>query len=77
MTEKEIRKRNDVSFFLLGIGFAGLGIHDLWDGKLVPGTLFLTSGAVFFVQIVSERIKKKNHRGKTPFPPESGSGKKG
>lgn len=76
MTEREIRKRNNVCFFLLGAVFAGLGIHDIWSGKSAAGIWFLVAGAAFFLQVIFAGIKKKR-TGASLLPPRRGRGKNG
>lgn len=76
MTEREIRKRNNVCFFLLGTVFAGLGIYDIWSGKSAAGICFFVAGAAFFLQLVFAGIKKKK-TGAGLLPPRRGRGKNG
>ena len=76
MTEREIRKRNNVCFFLLGAVFAGLGIHDIWSGKSAAGICFFVAGAAFFLQLVLAGIKKKRNGADLP-PRRRGRGKNG
>lgn len=76
MTAKEIRRRNDIAYCLLGLAFSGLGINDLRIGDSGPGAMFLLAGVVFFMQILLRRAAKKRER-EDLFPHGRGNGKNG
>lgn len=60
MTSREVSKRNNLSFLLVGIVFAALGIYDWSIGKSVVGILFTVSGAIAVAQVLQKAIPHKN-----------------
>lgn len=76
MTAKEIRRRNNISYCLLGLAFAGLGINDLRIGHFGPGAMFLLAGIAFFMEIFLVRVPKKRES-EDLLQPRRGNGKNG
>ena len=60
MTPKELSKRNNLSFLLVGIVFVALGIYDWSVGKSVVGILFTASGAIAVVQVLQRAVRHKS-----------------
>ena len=74
MTQKEIRRRNNIAYLIAGIVFTALGIYKLKTGEPSIGSLFTLAGVIFMLQMFMDKIYEKRRGGKTP--PQDGGERK-
>ncbi|WBY63635.1 hypothetical protein [Thermocaproicibacter melissae] len=63
MTQKEVRKRNVISFVLLGAVFVGLGIYDLQAGKATAGIAYFIAGSAAAALVLAGILRRGKNGG--------------